>query len=775
MDDELVNRSAILELATYAMCDGKNAVKEDKPLAEVLENLTKYFNSQEITPDQEQNLRYIEQIELAIKNDPSLGEITVAKTSFNEGYDSPMDAVCFQDGDTVYIQYRGTPKGGWGQNSISFGSNIGELIAKDGVSSQIQADGLDFFEDCVASFGLAGGAGTLVVGGHSQGGNVAEYVTMMSNYGEQIDICVSLDAPNHSQELSELVHRNLGEEQFDRQAGKIVAINGNNDFVNMDGQISFAKHEYYIDTNDQWAKETGKDFIGWHDVLYMMDRGKGGLMLTKEQIDAMNQKELWGKLPIDEYAEFLAYLPVKDQAAFFENFPIKQQAQMFIMLPPDQQLLMLDHFKKEGKDMLGQLTAEQVEQMKQDHIRWQNRQNQPQFSVALTAEQIEQIKQTEAERENQAKASMEKALREIQEAKEDMFWGNLPIGEYAAFLVYLTDEEQKEFLSEFPPRYRDQMLGQIRTHQQEKERQYPKTNLASPEEILENRQKALREKDEAQEFIRVAFQAFILQQSQTGEQGTIGKFVTEAINAINTLPEGPMKASAKSAMGIFEMLIGSEKIEELLKMGLSKEDIRAMIEYALPAIMLAMAQNPNLVADLANELIPNDALKIVVGELLKIMPAETVPGTLMIVLENFVKVVGIENIIPFYDALAAAPGESQTVGSALISATASGVHAGSNSYIKVDTGSLRAHSAQMSSFITRLWNRAGELRNAAARESAKDEEERSEDFIEACYSMASACEKNIPNMERLRVYFSSVAEIFEEAESKARSYFESSQ
>ena len=238
MNDELVNKSAILELATYVICEKKIEIEGNEKLQNVLAESKKNLLSQaEIMEEEVQLLNYIEQVELAMKGDPSIGEITVLRTSHDndEEYKSPMAAVCFKDDDTVFVQYQGTPKGGWVQNAISFGTHIGEYMGEDGVSSQIQEEGLKFFDKCVEDFVRDGGAGGLVVGGHSQGGNVAEYVTMTSGYGALIDVCVALDAPNHSEELAAHVKARLGDARFAEQAAKIVAINGSNDFVNMLG------------------------------------------------------------------------------------------------------------------------------------------------------------------------------------------------------------------------------------------------------------------------------------------------------------------------------------------------------------------------------------------------------------------------------------------------------------------------------------------------------------------------------------------------------------
>ncbi|CDX04956.1 Twin-arginine translocation pathway, signal sequence, bacterial/archaeal [Desulfitobacterium hafniense] len=263
MNEALINRSSALELATYMIADAEFTIAEGTSLQAMLNRLERSGA----------NPQYIGLLKTAIANDPSVGNISILKTSNNSGYSSPMGAVCFKDGDKVYVQYRGTPDGGWVHNPISYGADIGAANATDGVSSQIQADGLDFFNKCVSEFAGYGFPGDLIVGGHSQGGNMAEYVTIMSEYSTLIDLCVSLDGPNHSRELYEYILETYGAEYLAEMSEKIIAINGCNDYVNMQGQVSFAsdKNTYYLNTVD------GNDFVGWHDPIFMFNPEIGKL------------------------------------------------------------------------------------------------------------------------------------------------------------------------------------------------------------------------------------------------------------------------------------------------------------------------------------------------------------------------------------------------------------------------------------------------------------------------------------------------------------------
>ncbi|MDR1703298.1 MAG: DUF2974 domain-containing protein [Clostridiales bacterium] len=263
MNEALINKSTVLELLTYLIADNNEPIREGTPLQEVFEDLDAKSD----------NRQYIDLIRTAIDQDPSIGKMKILRTSIDAGFDSPMSAVCFKDDNAVYVQYRGTPKGGWVQNPISFGVDLEGAMAPDGISSQIQADGLTFFDECVKAYAGHGYTGELIVGGHSQGGNVAEYVTMMSEYSSLIDLCLSLDGPNHSDDLYNHILKRYGIEHFNAAREKILAINGNNDYVNMLGQREFAakKNTYYVET-------IGNDgFVGWHDMACMIDPNTGRL------------------------------------------------------------------------------------------------------------------------------------------------------------------------------------------------------------------------------------------------------------------------------------------------------------------------------------------------------------------------------------------------------------------------------------------------------------------------------------------------------------------
>lgn len=96
-------------------------------------------------------------------------------------------AAAFQsaDGSEVYVVYRGTGEGRWYDN--------GDGLAN--VSSPYQDIALQYFNDTIASLNVDDST-KIVVTGHSKGGNLAQYVTLTSEYNNLCPvksmICTSL-------------------------------------------------------------------------------------------------------------------------------------------------------------------------------------------------------------------------------------------------------------------------------------------------------------------------------------------------------------------------------------------------------------------------------------------------------------------------------------------------------------------------------------------------------------------------------------------------------
>ncbi len=187
-----------------------------------------------IKPTTDENIALKGVLEGIIRSNPGFGNLEMVDTSWKTNAygrgDKPggMYAATFESpsGD-VYVSYCGTTDGNWGYNAAAFGTE----------SSQMQAWSLAYFNQTVARNFEGQGKGNLYVTGHSQGGNNAQYVTMFSEYSEYIDRCYSMNGPGFSEEVVEDAKALWGEAYYKRQIEKMYAYNGQNDYVNQQGEV----------------------------------------------------------------------------------------------------------------------------------------------------------------------------------------------------------------------------------------------------------------------------------------------------------------------------------------------------------------------------------------------------------------------------------------------------------------------------------------------------------------------------------------------------------
>jgi len=179
---------------------------------------------------------------------------------FTNEYGDTVKAIAFRDQDgNIYVHYNGTGDGNWGYNSVAYGNG----------TSKVQDESLAFFDKVMEEHYREGD--NVYVGGHSQGGNNAMYVTMNSEYGNRIDMCMAMDAPGFSYENVEAMKNRYGEDYYEKQRHKIYAFNGDSDFVNPLGQMSRA--EDFIPPEHVTIIEgtKGNSFDKYHDIRGKMD------------------------------------------------------------------------------------------------------------------------------------------------------------------------------------------------------------------------------------------------------------------------------------------------------------------------------------------------------------------------------------------------------------------------------------------------------------------------------------------------------------------------
>ena len=150
-----------------------------------------------------------------------------------------IKAITLMDGDgNLYVHFFGTGDGNWGFNSVAYSDKP--------YPSSMQEWALNYFNSAVAEYSKENPMKSVFVSGHSQGGNLAQYVTLESSqYGDYIDKCVSLDGPGFSTTYLEDYIDRHGEAVYDKQRDKIWQYIGENDYVSTLGQ-EFVYNENHV-------------------------------------------------------------------------------------------------------------------------------------------------------------------------------------------------------------------------------------------------------------------------------------------------------------------------------------------------------------------------------------------------------------------------------------------------------------------------------------------------------------------------------------------------
>ncbi len=165
-------------------------------------------------------------------------------------------AATFQtrDSSEVYVVYRGTGSGRWYDN--------GDALAN--VNSMCQRVAERYFNDTMEKLALSDST-NLIVTGHSKGGNLSQYVTLVSPYNNLIDKCISFDGQGFSPEFlsAEMRMNDTGSmnvsfydnmadilpQKYRKQTEKMYSICGDNDYVNVLGiKVIPQVHLIFIET-----------------------------------------------------------------------------------------------------------------------------------------------------------------------------------------------------------------------------------------------------------------------------------------------------------------------------------------------------------------------------------------------------------------------------------------------------------------------------------------------------------------------------------------------
>lgn len=146
---------------------------------------------------------------MAISQDETLCDLKI-----DSCVDTEIRGVCFVNPDTneAVIAYRGTGPAyaAWDDNAQG-----GYLSDTD-----MQQEALEFAQNCATKYD------DITVTGHSKGGNMAQYVTVLM--GDEVDRCVSFDGQGFGDEF----HKKYAKE-IAANRDKIRSVNACNDYVNI--------------------------------------------------------------------------------------------------------------------------------------------------------------------------------------------------------------------------------------------------------------------------------------------------------------------------------------------------------------------------------------------------------------------------------------------------------------------------------------------------------------------------------------------------------------
>jgi hypothetical protein len=212
----------------------------------------------------------------AFVNANGLGGMTMLDTSWSKaGEYETMYAATFELNGEMYVTYRGTGAGNWSYNAVAYD----ETNYNNPQLHDMQEWALKYFNYSAATYYEGQSMKNLYVTGHSQGGNNAQYATIMSPYADYITRCVSVDGLGFAQEAIDKAKAQFGESFYLRQIDKMFAVNGQFDYANYQGIIIIPRDADHT----MWVETPGLEFIeingikiyfditGFHSINYMLN------------------------------------------------------------------------------------------------------------------------------------------------------------------------------------------------------------------------------------------------------------------------------------------------------------------------------------------------------------------------------------------------------------------------------------------------------------------------------------------------------------------------
>ena len=214
----------------------------------------------------------------------------------------PRAVVLVDSSGNVHVHFYGTPDGYWGENSAAAG----------GPPSSVQQESLRFFNATIERL-LKNGTltGKVYVTGHSQGGNNAQFVTILSPYADLIDTCVSLNGPGFSNQFEvDSIHDLGGQEAYDERRSKIYGIYTDVDFASAYAQkdiidpnnIMFIEQSNHAPEDKQLYSDN--PLFWFHAAGYMVHRDESGNYVLNPESQSSAFRELIIRLTREIYANY---------------------------------------------------------------------------------------------------------------------------------------------------------------------------------------------------------------------------------------------------------------------------------------------------------------------------------------------------------------------------------------------------------------------------------------------------------------------------------------
>lgn len=228
-----LSEKELLLLDNFMYIDGSTEVGKGKTLERVVDDiLKKGISKKELSGDIK--VEQAEDILNEIKKDPKLCRMTIEESIDTKG----VRASCFVDEENqATVAFRGT-----GGSYEAWKDNV---LGAYQVDTECQKMAAEFIQNNCANYN------NITVTGHSKGGNMAQYCTVVC--GNQIESCYSYDGQGFNDEFLDKYADEIAQNQR-----KITSICCNNDYVNIllkpiAGQTKYLLTEEDANAHLSWA------------------------------------------------------------------------------------------------------------------------------------------------------------------------------------------------------------------------------------------------------------------------------------------------------------------------------------------------------------------------------------------------------------------------------------------------------------------------------------------------------------------------------------------